>query len=154
MGIATLLAQAAACVVVHVADGDTLSVRCDVAGGPRTFVVRLADIDAPEDGQAFGARSRRALVERCLRQPAAVEIRSSDTYGRAVARVGCNGTDASAGQVSDGLAWVFDRYVRDRSLYRLQDAARSSRAGLWADPEPVPPWEWRRERAATSGTRR
>ena len=33
------------------------------------------------------------------------------------------------------MAWVFDRYVKDRSLYPLQDAARSSRLGLWADAE-------------------
>jgi endonuclease YncB( thermonuclease family) len=41
------------------------------------------------------------------------------------------------------MAWVFDRYVKDRSLYPLQDAARSGRLGLWADAAPVPPWQWR-----------
>jgi endonuclease YncB( thermonuclease family) len=41
------------------------------------------------------------------------------------------------------MAWVFDRYVKDRSLYSLQDAARSARLGLWTDATPVPPWEWR-----------
>ena len=41
------------------------------------------------------------------------------------------------------MAWVFDRYVKDRSLYRLQDAARSARLGLWVDGRPMAPWEWR-----------
>jgi endonuclease YncB( thermonuclease family) len=57
--------------------------------------------------------------------------------------VWCDGTGANAEQVRRGLAWVFDRYVKDRSLYSLQDAARSARLGLWTDATPVPPWEWR-----------
>jgi micrococcal nuclease len=41
------------------------------------------------------------------------------------------------------MAWVFDRYVKDRSLYPLQERARAQRLGLWADVNPMPPWEWR-----------
>jgi endonuclease YncB( thermonuclease family) len=43
---------------------------------------------------------------------------------------------------------VFGRYVTDRSLYPLQDAARSARLGLWADAAPVSPWEWRQTKGA------
>jgi len=42
------------------------------------------------------------------------------------------------------MAWVYDRYATDKTLYPLQDAARQARNGLWADPAPVRPWEWRR----------
>jgi endonuclease YncB( thermonuclease family) len=48
------------------------------------------------------------------------------------------------------MAWVFDRYVKDRSLYPLQERARAQRLGLWADAQPMPPWEWRAARGATS----
>lgn len=143
MSVAALTAQLVACVVVHVADGDTLTVRCGADQATKQ-VVRLAEIDAPEDGQPFGAVSRRALVAACLRQPAIVAVRSRDVYGRAVAKVSCAGTDAGAAQVAVGLAWVFDRYARDPELYRLQDRARGARAGLWSDSEAVPPWEWRK----------
>jgi endonuclease YncB( thermonuclease family) len=44
------------------------------------------------------------------------------------------------------MAWVFDRYVTDHSMYPLQDRARAQRLGLWADADAVPPWEWRRLR--------
>lgn len=44
------------------------------------------------------------------------------------------------------MAWVYDQYVRDKTLYRLQDEARSTGRGLWADEEPMAPWEWRRSR--------
>jgi endonuclease YncB( thermonuclease family) len=71
-----------------------------------------------------------------------------DRNGRTLGRVWCGGIDANAEQVRRGMAWVFDRYVKDRSLYPLQDAARSARMGLWADAAPVPPWEWRQAQGA------
>ena len=47
-----------------------------------------------------------------------------------------SGVDANAEQVRRGMAWVFDSYVNDRSLYTLQENARSDRLGLWADAQP------------------
>ena len=41
------------------------------------------------------------------------------------------------------MAWVFDRYVTDRSLYALQSEARAAHVGLWADKTPTAPWTWR-----------
>lgn len=32
----------------------------------------------------------------------------------------------------------------DTTLKRLEAEARTAKAGLWADPKPIPPWEWRR----------
>ena len=33
----------------------------------------------------------------------------------------------------------------DQVLYEAaEDQARAERVGLWRDPDPVPPWEWRR----------
>jgi endonuclease YncB( thermonuclease family) len=64
-----------------------------------------------------------------------------------VPRSGCGGIDANAEQVRNGMAWVFDRYVKDRSLYPLQERAQAQRLGLWVDAKPMPPWEWRAARA-------
>ena len=71
---------------------------------------------------------------------------TTDRYGRTVARVLCDVTDANAEQVRAGMAWVFDKYVTDRGLYAVQDEARAARRGLWADRDPVTPWEWRKAR--------
>jgi endonuclease YncB( thermonuclease family) len=35
------------------------------------------------------------------------------------------------------LAWVYDHYVKDRSLYNDQTLARSQSRGLWADADPT-----------------
>lgn len=45
--------------------------------------------------------------------------------------------------VQSGAAWVYEHYNTDNALADLQQEARSQKRGLWADPNPVPPWEWR-----------
>ena len=127
--------------VVSVHDGDTLTVLV----GKQQVKVRLAEIDAPELRQAFGQRSRQSLAGLCFQESAKVEQIARDRYGRSVGRVICRETDAGAHQVALGMAWVYDRYSKpDSPLYRLQEGAKAARRGLWADNEPVPPWEWRR----------
>lgn len=130
--------------VVGISDGDTLTALVD----RKPVKVRLAEIDAPESRQPFGARSKLSLSALCYRQAAEIETQSRDRYGRTVGHVTCAGTDAQVHQVREGMAWVFDRYVTDRALYSLQDEARGARRGLWADPNPVPPWAWRRSTKA------
>lgn len=127
--------------MVSVHDGDTLTVLIE----RRQMKVRLSDIDAPELGQPFGTRSRQSLAELCFGKPASLDVRGRDRYQRTIARVTCAGTDANAEQVRRGYAWTFTRYARaDSPLYALQREARAARRGLWNDPSPVPPWDWRR----------
>jgi endonuclease YncB( thermonuclease family) len=141
-----MFAAILACTVIGIADGDTLRARCDAPDGMVNVTVRVAEIDAPERRQAFGARSRQHLAELCFGKQATVKQTATDRYGRTVARVECNGTDASTAQVQAGMAWVFDCYVTDRSLYPVQHRARADRRGLWADVEPAPLWESRQSR--------
>jgi endonuclease YncB( thermonuclease family) len=134
------LAAALACFVIGISDGDTLTARCDATN----VTVRVAEVDAPEKGQGWGNRSKQHLAAPCFQQPAVVRPQTIDRYGRTVARVECDGVDASAEQVRAGMAWVFDKYVTDRGLYAVQDEARAARRGVWADAEPLAPWDWRR----------
>src|SRR5690606_34203817 len=106
--------------------------------------IRLAEIDAPEKKQPFGSRSRQSLGELCHEKRAEVRIVDVDRYKRIVGRVSCAGVDANATQVRRGMAWVYDHYVKDKTLYRLQDEARGAGRGLWADSAPIPPWNWRK----------
>lgn len=130
--------------IVGVSDGDTLTAR--PANGEQ-MKIRVAEIDAPESRQPYGAASKRSLSDLCFNVHAEILPQKTDRYGRTVARLTCRGEDASAHQVRTGMAWVFDRYVTDRSLYLLQDEARAAGRGLWSEPSPTPPWEWRRRRA-------
>lgn len=127
--------------VIAISDGDTLTVLSD---DRQQVKVRLAEIDAPEKQQAFRTRSRQSLGELCHEKHAEVRVVDVDRYGQAVGRVACDGTDANVAQVRRGMAWVYDRYARDKSLYRLQEEARTAGRGLWSDSAPIAPWEWRK----------
>jgi endonuclease YncB( thermonuclease family) len=127
--------------VAAVADGDTLTI-IDAAKGQ--YRIRLAEIDAPERKQAFGTQSRQSLAELCLKKEAKVETLGPDSNKRYIGRVTCEGVDASAEQVRRGMAWVSARQTGPASpLYELEAHARLRQIGLWADPQPVAPWEWR-----------
>jgi len=127
--------------VVAVSDGDSLTV---VSKGAAKHRVRLAEIDAPEREQAFGAAARKSLAEICLRKAAAVEVVVVDRYQRTVGKVKCGGVDASVEQVRRGMAWVVARNIMPNSpLYEMEANARLRRIGLWSGEKPEPPWQWR-----------
>lgn len=137
----TTTSKADVCMVYGVTDGDTIKVRC---GDGEQITIRLGGIDAPEKKQAFGQRSKDALSDLCYQVQATITPKTKDRYGRTVADVQCRGKDAGTEQVKAGMAWVFDKYAKDyEALYPIQDAAKAARLGLWADPAPQPPWEWR-----------
>lgn len=128
--------------VVGVADGDTLTV---LSKGNKQIKVRLSEIDAPEKAQPYGVRSKQSLSDLCFGKNAEVTLQAIDRYGRSVCRVYCSGIDANVEQLKRGMAWVYDSYVKDRSLYVVQDEARSRRIGLWSEEAPTPPWLWRKQ---------
>lgn len=126
--------------VIDIVDGDTLTVQ---DAEKRKHRIRLAEIDAPQRKQAFGAKSRQSLSALCLKKPAQVEWQTKDKNERYLGQVKCNGVDANAEQVRAGMAWVSPASTRPGSpLYELEAYARIRGIGLWADPSPVPPWEW------------
>jgi endonuclease YncB( thermonuclease family) len=54
-----------------------------------------------------------------------------------------DGTQVNDTLVKDG--WWFRKYAPgDTVLEGLETEAREAKKGLWADPQPIPPWEWRR----------
>lgn len=142
-----LTAQALEGKVVGVSDGDTLTL-LDATKSQRR--VRLAEIDSPESNQEFGRRAKEALSKLCFGKHAEVRDTSADRYQRVVGKVYCDGVNANAELVRQGMAWVYVQYASKSSpLFDLEKAARAKKQGLWADPHPTPPWEWRR--AARAG---
>jgi endonuclease YncB( thermonuclease family) len=126
--------------VVKVIDGDTLIVE-DAA--KKRYRVRLAEIDAPERSQPFWKESARSLAELCHKKNATVGWSEQDNKKRYLGYVNCAGKDANAEQLRRGMAWGSPRSTKPTSaLYELEAYARLRRIGLWADDDPVPPWEW------------
>ncbi len=126
--------------VVHVADGDTLTV-LDRNHVPHK--IRLYGIDAPETGQAFGTRSRQNLSSKVFGKTVRVQVVDHDKYGRNVGRVFLGGRSINMEQVRDGYAWDYRHYDNSREFGAAQSHARAGGRGLWADKSPTPPWEYR-----------
>lgn len=135
-----MLSETLLCFILFVINGDTVVASCD----HKQIIIRLAEIDAPEKRQDFGTQSKQSLAELCLYKNAKITPKALARSGRTVAYVNCSGTDANSEQVKRGMAWVFDKYVTDKSLYNLQNTAKSEHAGLWQYSSPIPPWEWRK----------
>ncbi len=141
--------------VERVKDGDTVRMRL-LDGGKADL--RLAGIDAPEKTQPFGRAAGRRLAALCLGKPAEAGWRDTDRFERPVGRLFCDGRDVGRVLIAEGLAWHFKRYARTQPIdERVGDStaeaeARTAMAGLWAEPDPVPPWEWRKAaKAAKKG---
>lgn len=114
--------------VVRVADADTLEAL--VAGETRPIRIRLEGIDAPEQGEAFGREATARLRTLTLNQVVRVTGRDMDRYGRLVARVSAQGTDASRDLVRAGLAC--HAYAFDATLAKAEAEARAAGAGFWS----------------------
>lgn len=127
--------------VIGVLDGDTVDVLVD----RKPVRVRLENIDAPEKRQAFGTVAKQTLAAAVFRRRVVVKEAGVDFHGRTVGTIMLDGRNINAMMVEEGAAWVYRQYLHDRALLGVEAAARSAHRGLWADPRPVPPWEWRRE---------
>ena len=56
--------------------------------------------------------------------------------------------------VAKGLAWRYVQYDKKGEFTEVEQAARMGRKGLWADPKPVPPWEWRKGEKERKGAKK
>ena len=136
--------------VVGVLDGDTIDVRVQEAPDRFSMVrVRFLGIDAPEKAQPFGARAKQHLSDLIFGKEVTLLSRGPDRYGRTLAKVVCGGLDINLAMVQAGMAWHYVHYVGnqfpgDAEAYaKAERAARAGGLGLWADPTPIPPWDWR-----------
>jgi len=128
--------------VVSIADGDTITI---LDAQRQQHKIRLAQIDAPEKSQPFGMRSKQSLSDLAFGKEAHADCPDTDRYRRKVCRITIQNTDVNAEQLRRGMAWVYRQYARNPAYYQLEENARIARLGLWAEPQAVPPWEWRKQ---------
>jgi endonuclease YncB( thermonuclease family) len=146
--------------VTHIADGDTITVQ-DYSN--QQHKVGLIGIDAPEKYQTSGNHSHQSLGALLNGRDVAVIWHRRDNHGRIIGKVmiapsdsscrnqrDCPKTlDASLEQIKTGQAWWDRSHAKelrpeDRSKYELAEfQAKIHRNGLWADNNPVPPWDFR-----------
>lgn len=125
---------------VGVKDGDTIT----VLNGKTPVDVRLEGIDCPEKGQPFGTKAKKFTSGLVFSKLVTVKVSTIDRYGRSVARVIIDGKDLSLELVKAGLAWHYTHYSSDPALAAAEKEAKAKKKGLWAMPDAMPPWDYRR----------
>jgi len=131
---------------VGVTDGDTVKV---LTADQQLLRIRLAWIDSPEMGQAFGYRAKHAMSELVFDKDVELRVYGLDKYGRTLATVFVDGKDVCLEEVRLGYAWVYQHYIGQAptdiqtSYQQAEIEARAQQRGLWHDRNPIPPWEYR-----------
>src|ERR1700730_8669021 len=130
--------------VVGITDGDTIRVMHN--GAPER--IRLWGIDCPESKQPFGTRPKQFTGDLAFGKTVMVRVRDIDRYKRTLAEIILpDGRNLNQELVRAGFAWWYQQYARQELILRdLEQEARAARRGLWGDPKPVPPWDWRKLR--------
>jgi micrococcal nuclease len=130
------------CRVVAISEGDTFS--CLTTENKR-LRVRLAEIDAPERKQPYGAEAKLALSELIFEKQVVLHVQEMDRYGRTLARVYVGARDVNYTLVEQGAAWADTKQLKDHRLKDGETLARNMGKGLWRLPpeDRVAPWEWR-----------
>ena len=79
--------------------------------------------------------------------------RDRDRYGRIVADVvPPDGRVLNDELVKARLAWWYRQHAQNiGTLPQFEAGAREAKRGLWSQPNPVLPWEWRRTKRETLG---
>lgn len=131
--------------IVGVADGDTVTL---LTPQKQSIKIRLNAIDAPEKGQDFGNASKKSLSDLCFGKEASIDAQGTDKYKRTIGEVHClqsagHYVSANIHQVQTGMAWVYRQYSDDTKLIQLEGEAQAASIGLWSQPDPMPPWDFR-----------
>lgn len=144
--------------VISVHDGDTFTIlACDSL----KLNVRLWGIDAPELKQPYGIEARECLRGLIMGTDVVVFIEGHEKYGRLLGTLRTHPIDFTEPRcvnemmVYFGYAWVYtpnikqsdNRQVDYAFLFNTsQTKAMSYFMGLWADANPTPPWEYRKNK--------
>ncbi len=128
--------------VIKVLDGDSFN----ILQQGKEVRIRLAEIDAPENGQAMWKKSKQALEKHVADKKVVVEEFDRDQYGRIVGHVYIDDTWVNGELVQQGYAYVYTRYAVSKKLYEYESEAEKNRRGVWKLPkhEQIKPWEWRK----------
>jgi len=120
--------------------------------------VRLVGVELPEpprpgsageveEGQPFGKQAFDYLRELALERQVQLVTYGKDRMSRLLSVVWMGDINLNVALVKEGLAWVDPSLTITPARAALDVAERQARVGkygLWALPNPEPPWEYRR----------
>jgi len=127
--------------IISVQDGDTFTLEGEI-NVPQVIRIRLADIDAPERGEAFWKQSKEILNNFLRWGGLSIEVPQRydtprDPYNRLIAYVWTHDMLINLEMVSLGLATVFTprgpaQYTD--AIHQAQGLAQVLKRGVWSQP--------------------
>ncbi len=127
----------------------------EVSHDGRSESLRLAGVAPPEKNQPWGRQAQEFVETAALGQCVTVEPQGQDHKQRHLAHIILpDGRDLGAEMIKDGLAWHYRRWSKNPLLGDLEKDARDEKRGLWSDPDPVAPWDWRSPSSGNSPSKR
>lgn len=137
----SLFAQTFTGTAIKIADGDTFTL---LTHDKKLIRVRLYGIDCPERSQPFGYESSQFTAKQLKGRIVRVEQKYKDRYNRVVGMVYMGNRNLNTNLLKAGLAWHYTTYDKNKKWAKLENRARISRKGLWADDNPISPWNYRK----------
>jgi micrococcal nuclease len=75
-----------------------------------------------------------------------VETKDTDRYGRTVGIVTIGGQSLNEALIKNGFVYVYRKYCKETfrdDWLNLKIVTRYEGIGLWSEPDPIAPWEFR-----------
>ena len=123
---------------VSVVDSQTIR----VLNGKRIVKVRLHGIDCPAKKQPYGKQAKKALRQFTFGKVVTIQEKTPGRKSPLVAVVlAQDGREVNRELVQAGWCWADENHSTDYS--KEMQEAREAKRGLWQDPDPIRPEDWR-----------
>lgn len=131
-------------VVTKIIDGNTIEI---TTFNQEVYTLLLLGIDSPEPGQPFSENAKKLLSKLLFEKNVTVQVHGKNRLGN---RLGVilmpDGVDPRHELLKAGLAWTSEKEPHPE-LEALRKEAHSQGVGLWSEPDPTPPWTYRRQQS-------
>lgn len=127
--------------VVWLYDGDSFVLK---SKGKR-LEVRMWGVDAPEKKQKGGYEALKFMIKLLKNKTVKVKEVAQDSYGRIVGKVYLGNIFVNLKLLENGHAWWYRHYApKQKDFAKAEADARKAKKGLWANPNPINPRDFRR----------
>ncbi|MCE3076596.1 thermonuclease family protein [Chryseobacterium gwangjuense] len=127
--------------VIKIKDGDTIVV---LLGNNHQETLRLAEVDCPENGQAFGKNAKQFTSSQVFGEKIVFYRVNKDRYRRTIAKIFYDDNKyLSAEIIKSGWGWWYFKASKNTELKSYEISAKNSKIGLWKDNNAISPWEFR-----------
>ena len=103
----------------------------------------LLEDDKVDGIVVVGSMGKEYLEKLIWGEAVTVRYTENDRYGRILGEIWHGKMLVNEEMVKEGWAWIYKNFSASRKLVSLERDARKAQKGIWSDPNPISPWEWR-----------